>query len=193
MTNGLQSTIKHPYVNTVYGLSIDFPRGWWMNENYSFKTVNGDQQNAIVMFYSANVGTITVSANDLPPNPSLDAVFSDAKNTLIEKYKAYNLIILREGATTIGTNGTYDARFIEVTLTADNKLLKEELVYTIHDGKRYVLTISAPADQYPSALPLFQKSITSLAFGSDAITPDKAVPVPTNPPPSQNPNTGIQA
>lgn len=163
ISSGLQSTVNHPYVNTAYGFSIDFPNGWFAKENYQLPNNGGEQQNAIIAFYDSK-SSFLISARTARSGETFESVISNVKNELIGNYgKQNSLIFVEEGPATVAAKPAY---YITYTSTSQNQIWKAKAVYVSTGDKFYTVYFVTQFSNYDSEVGLFDTSLASLKFNN---------------------------
>ncbi|MDX1373039.1 MAG: PsbP-related protein, partial [Nitrososphaeraceae archaeon] len=157
-----------PYENSVFGIKIDYPDNWSVRTYPYDLTLN----NTVVGFYSpsktaSQLGNISGVSGLFVPY--LDVfVFSSKNNTLEriidEKIKriqnsTFYSISQSEPYMLIGNQSAYT--LIYSTTVGKEELFKKIQVYTIFDGKVYLITFTSQDALFSDYLPVAKKMIDS--------------------------------
>jgi hypothetical protein len=179
-----------PYENPTYGIKIQYPSNWTKQESQN------QSSNLIVGFNSppgSAIGYLTIEGGrQVPQNISLEQYTNASINLLRQSFPGFNLA--ESNATALA--GIPAHKIVYSSLTPSGRQLELMQVWTIKDGKDFIITYGALSKDFRSYLPTIQKMIDSFAFiptttpaSSIATTP--AVSNATAPIPSAANQTGL--
>jgi eukaryotic-like serine/threonine-protein kinase len=151
------SSLK-PYSIASYNVRIEHPQEWQPEEKPDRITGN------LVRFISPLVN----SADSYQENVNLIVQnLSESRNTLelftpfrldVIKQSAQNIKFIQEGQQRLANQEAYQVTY---TLEEDGKSLQRLQVWTVKDGKVYILTYTAEPNEYEKYLPFVKQMISS--------------------------------
>jgi hypothetical protein len=148
-----------PYENSTFGIKVHYPSNWIKQESQNRSS------NDIVKF-SSPVGTGPASLDiiggkPVPQNISLEQYNNASINALSRSFPGFN--ITESNATTLAGIPAHKIVYTAIIPTSGLEL-KFMQIFTIKDGKDYVITSAALTTDFSTYLPTFQKMIDSFAF-----------------------------
>jgi hypothetical protein len=155
------------YQNSTYGISVQHPSNWIKEENH-----NPTSTGRIVKF-SSPVGTSQagqfsppaslniIVGNRLPLSVSLEQFSAASTNNLRQSFPHFNL--LESSSTTLGGFPAHKIVYTAI-IPSSGLEVKFMQIFTIKDGKDFVITSAALPTDFSTYLPTFQKMIDSFAF-----------------------------
>jgi len=155
------------YQNSTYGISVQHPSNWIKEQNH-----NPTPTGRIVKF-SSPVGTSQagqfspppslniIVGNRLPLSVSLEQFSAASTNNLRQSFPHFNL--LESSSTNLGGVPAHKIVYT-ATIPSSGLEVKFMQIFTIKDGKDFVITSAALPTDFSTYLPTFQKMIDSFAF-----------------------------
>ena len=155
------------YQNSTYGISVQHPSNWIKEENH-----NPTSTGRIVKF-SSPVGTSQagqfsppaslniIVGNRLPLSVSLEQFSAASTNNLRQSFPHFNL--LESSSTTLGGFPAHKIVYTAI-IPSSGLEVKFMQIFTIKDGKDFVITSAALPTDFSTYLPTFQQMIDSFAF-----------------------------
>jgi len=147
-----------PYVNSTYGIKLQYPSSWDKEENGTRQ----DTETDIVTFYPPAINSnasLDISIDDI----------SDEKGIALAQYAGNGISDLKQslknfksiGLTTNNVLAGLPAYKSIYTYVNENTIFKDMEIGTIKGGKAYILTYEAGINEYDNYLPIMQELINS--------------------------------
>ena len=155
------------YVNPILGLKIQYPSNWLIKEH----PYNPAGNSTIVTFFSSSKSasaTGNISGVSGMFVPYMDIFVFDSKNMPLNELINGTInniakVNLNESKPITLNNGNNPAYMLVYTVAiGGDELFKKMQVWTINDGKVYVITYNSQAASYFNYLPTVQKIIHSI-------------------------------
>jgi hypothetical protein len=155
------------YVNPILGLKIQYPYNWLIKEH----PYNPAGNSTIVTFFSSSKSasaTGNISGVSGMFVPYMDIFVFDSKNMPLNELINGTInniakVNLNESKPITLNNGNNPAYMLVYTVAiGGDELFKKMQVWTINDGKVYVITYNSQAASYFNYLPTVQKIIHSI-------------------------------
>jgi hypothetical protein len=148
-----------PYENSTFGIKVHYPSNWIKQESQNRSS------NDIVKFNSpVGAGPASldiIGGKPVPQNISLEQYNNASINALSRSFPGFN--ITESNATTLAGIPAHKIVYTAIIPTSGLEL-KFMQIFTIKDGKDYVITSAALTTDFSTYLPTFQKMIDSFAF-----------------------------
>jgi PsbP-like protein len=155
------------YINPILGLKIQYPSNWLIKEH----PYNPAGNSTIVTFFSSSKSasaTGNISGVSGMFVPYIDIFVFDSKNMPLNELINGTInniakVNLNESKPITLNNGNNPAYMLVYTVAiGGDELFKKMQVWTINDGKVYVITYNSQAASYFNYLPTVQKIIHSI-------------------------------
>lgn len=153
-----QTTNFLPYINSTYGIKLQYPSGWDKEENGTRQ----DTETSVVTFYppaTNSNASLDISIDDISDEKgiALAQYASGGINDLKQSLKNFKLV----GLTTNNVLSGLPAYKSIYTYADQNTIFKDMEIGAIKGDKAYILTYEAGINEYEKYLPIIQELINS--------------------------------
>ena len=147
-----------PYVNSTYGIKLQYPSSWDKEENGTRQ----DTETDIVTFYPPAVNSnasLDISIDDISDEKgiALAQYTSNGVSDLKQSLKNFKLVGLSTNSVLAGLPA-YKSIY---TYADQNAIFKDMEIGAIKGDKAYILTYEAGVNEYDKYLPIIQELINS--------------------------------
>jgi hypothetical protein len=147
-----------PYVNSTYGIKLQYPSSWDKEENGTRQ----DTETDVVTFYPPAVNSNTsldISIDDISDEKgiALAQYTSNGVSDLKQSLKNFKLVGLSTNSVLAGLPA-YKSIY---TYADQNAIFKDMEIGAIKGDKAYILTYEAGVNEYDKYLPIIQELINS--------------------------------
>ena len=147
-----------PYVNSTYGIKLQYPSSWDKEENGTRQ----DTQTDVVTFSPPTVNSnasLDISIDNISDEKGIPLAqyASDSISDLKQSLKNFKL----DGSTTNNILAGLPAYKSIYTYVDENTIFKDMEIGAIKGDKVYILTYEAGINEYDKYLPIIQESINS--------------------------------
>ena len=147
-----------PYVNSTYGIKLQYPSSWDKEENGTRQ----DTETDVVTFYPPAVNSnasLDISIDDISDEKgiALAQYTSSGVSDLKQSLKNFKLVGLSTNSVLAGLPA-YKSIY---TYADQNAIFKDMEIGTIKGDKAYILTYEAGVNEYDKYLPIIQELINS--------------------------------
>jgi serine/threonine-protein kinase len=147
-----------PYVNSTYGIKLQYPSSWDKEENGTRQ----DAETDVVTFTPPAINSnasLDISIDDISDEKgiSLAQYVSGSISDLKQSLKSFNLVGLTTNNVLVGLPA-YKSIY---TYVDQNTIFKDMEIGAIKGDKAYILTYEAGMNEYDKYLPIIQQMINS--------------------------------
>jgi eukaryotic-like serine/threonine-protein kinase len=147
-----------PYVNSTYGIKLQYPSSWDKEENGTRQ----DTETDVVTFYAPGINSnasLDISIDDISDEKgiALSQYASGGISDLKQSLKSFKLV----GLTTNNVLSGLPAYKSIYTYADQNSIFKDMEIGAIKGDKAYILTYEAGMNEYDKYLPIIQGLINS--------------------------------
>jgi hypothetical protein len=148
--------LPNPYVNRVYGFTVQYPQGWKGYENFKLDS----NTISVVTFFAPNA-SISVVAETIPAGQTFDSIDANSEKADIGVHTGYTMLLQSSGQGTIGGVPANVRIWLKKTPQGE---YQEETFHFLHLGRIYSVGFVAPAAIYNNEVGQFNQFLRTFSF-----------------------------